>query len=133
MKVVRKFILKGKEKIIDHVKSVSELRCIYWVRASNKNMAIGDICYLFLIGKGHDQVRFRLEVVETHCMREDKDCWNIPFVGNKMCYKLIPTAPMYNGKDLSRDDLELIGINRHTQYKELNDEQAHFLDKYFDN
>ncbi|MBR4995101.1 MAG: hypothetical protein IKY82_03470 [Alistipes sp.] len=128
---IRRFILKGKESMIDHVKSVNEFGCIYWVTARNKNMNIGDICYLFLSGKDHNQIRYRLEVIDTNCMRDDKCCWHIPFVGNKPCYKLIPTAEMYQGNDLSREDLEAIGINRYVQYKELNDYQISFIDSYF--
>ena len=38
---------------------------------------------------------------------------------------------MYEGKALSLDALEKIGINRHTQFKELNEYQEDFLSKYF--
>ncbi len=131
MKIVRRFILKGKESMIDHVKSVNELGCIYWVTARNKRMLVGDICYLFLIGKGHNQIRYRLEVVDTNCTRDDKECWLVPFVGNKTCYKLTPTAPMYQGDNLSRLSLEGVGINRHVQYMELNDDQVAFIDSHF--
>ena len=131
MRTIRKFILKGKESMIDHIKSVNELGCIYWVTARNKHMLVGDVCYLFLIGKGHNQIRYRLEVVDTNCMRNDRDCWHVPFVGNKPCYKLIPTAQMYQGNNLSRASLEKIGIKRHVQYMELNDEQVAFIDGFF--
>ena len=131
MRTIRKFILKGKESMIDHVKSVNELGCIYWVTARNKHMLVGDICYLFLIGKGHNQIRYRLEVVDTNCMRNDSECWHVPFVGNKPCYKLIPTAKMYQGDNLSRTRLEEIGIKRHVQYMELNKEQVAYIDSFF--
>ena len=117
--------------MIDHVKSVNELGCIYWVTARNKHMLVGDVCYLFLIGKEHNQIRYRLEVIDTNCMRNDRDCWHVPFVGNKPCYKLIPTAQMYQGNNLSRANLEKIGIKRHVQYMELNDEQVAFIDGFF--
>ncbi len=117
--------------MIDHVKSVNELGCIYWVTARNKRMLVGDVCYLFLIGKGHDQIRYRLEVVDTNCMRNDKECWHVPFIGDKTCYKLIPTAQMYQGNGLSRASLEEIGIKRHVLYMELNDEQVAFIDSFF--
>ena len=134
MRPIRKFLLKGKENMIDHVKSVNELGCIYWVRASNKHMEVGDVCYLCLIGKGHNQVRYRLEVVETHCERKDQICFKKPYTkSGKLNYKLIPTAPIYVGDELSRDDLEKIGVNRHVQYIELNEEQSMYLDTFFGN
>lgn len=117
--------------MIDHIRSVNTLGCIYWVTARNKHMLVGDICYLFLSGKGHNQIRYRLEVVDTNCMRADKECWLVTFVGNKPCYKLIPTAPMYQGNNLSRDNLEEIGIKRHVQYMELNVEQCAYIDNFF--
>ena len=130
-KVNRIFLLKGKENMIDHVKSVKELGCCYWKKASNKRLQKGDICYLFLSGKGHNQVRFRLEVSEESCRREDKTCWKIPFKEDNDCYKMIPTAKMYMGNKLSRDDLESIGISRYAQFMELDDNQADFIDGYF--
>ena len=57
--------------MIDHVKSIQTLGCAYWKKARNKNLQVGDICYLYLIGKGHYQIRFRLEVVDISCARED--------------------------------------------------------------
>lgn len=129
--VSRIFLLKGKESVIDHIKSVSELGCCYWKKAANKRLKKGDICYLFLSGKGHNQVRFRLEVSEENCRREDKNCWKIPFKDDHNCYKLIPTAEMYTGNKLSRETLEDIGINRYVQFMELNDKQADFIDDFF--
>ena len=38
--------------MIDHVKSIQTLGCAYWKKARNKNLQVGDICYLYLIGKG---------------------------------------------------------------------------------
>ena len=43
--------------MIDHVKSIQTLGCAYWEKARNKNLQVGDICYLYLIGKGHYQIR----------------------------------------------------------------------------
>ena len=71
MKSIRIFLLKGKESMIDHVKSIQILGCAYWKKARNKNLQVGDICYLYLISKGHYQIRFRLEVVDICCVRED--------------------------------------------------------------
>jgi hypothetical protein len=131
MESIRIFLLKGKENMIDHVKSIQTLGCAYWKKARNKNLKIGDICYLYLSGKGHYQVRYRLEVVDTSCAREDSPCWVTPFRADNDCYKLIPTSAMYEGKELSLDTLEGIGINRYTQFKELNEYQEDFLSKYF--
>ena len=132
MKPIRVFLLKGKESMIDHVKSIQTLGCAYWKKSRNKKLEVGDICYLYLIGKRHYQVRYRLEVVDTSCVREDSSCWITPFQADENCYKLIPTFTMYEGKELSLDTLEEIGINRHTQFKELNEFQEDFLNKYFE-
>lgn len=132
MKPIRVFLLKGKESMIDHVKSIQTLGCAYWKKSRNKKLEVGDICYLYLISKGHYQVRYRLEVVDTSCVREDSSCWITPFQADENCYKLIPTFTMYEGKELSLDTLEEIGINRHTQFKELNEFQEDFLNKYFE-
>ena len=131
MKPVRVFLLKGKESMIDHVKSIQELGCAYWKKSRNKNLNVGDICYLYLIGKGHYQVRYRLEVVDTSCVRQDSSCWITPFIADNDCYKLIPTYSMYDGNELSLDTLENIGINRHTQFKELDEKQEEYLSRFF--
>ena len=131
MRLNRVFLLKGKECMIDHVKSIQELRCVYWKKARNKNLNIGDICYLYLIGKGHCQVRYRLEVVDTSCVRTDMSCWMTSYVPDDDCYKLIPTSVMYEGNELSLDVLESIGINRHAQYKELDKKQEEYLSGFF--
>lgn len=55
--------------MINHVKSIQTLGCAYWKKSRNKKLEVGDICYLYLIGKGHYQVRYRLEVVDTNCTR----------------------------------------------------------------
>ena len=39
---------------------------------------------------------------------------------------------MYMGDELSLDTLEEIGINRHSQFKELNEYQEDYLRKYFE-
>ena len=117
--------------MIDHVKSIQELGCAYWKKARNKNLNVGDICYLYLIGKGHYQVRYRLEVVDTSCVRQDSSCWITPFIADNDCYKLIPTYSMYDGNELSLDTLESIGINRHTQFKELDEKQEEYLSRFF--
>ena len=68
MRPIRVFLLKGKESMINHVKSIQELGCAYWKKARNKNFNVGDICYLYLIGKGHYQVRWRLVVGKVACV-----------------------------------------------------------------
>ena len=133
MKPVRVFLLKGKESMIDHVKSIQELGCAYWKKSRNKNLNVGDICYLYLIGKGHYQVRYRLEVVETSCVRADSSCWITSYIPDNDCYKLIPTSNMYEGNELSLDTLASIGINRHTQFKEVNEIQEEYLSCFFKN
>lgn len=131
MKPVRVFLLKGKESMIDHVKNIQELGCAYWKKSRNKNLNVGDICYLYLIGKGYYQVRYRLEVVETSCVRADSSCWITSYIPDNDCYKLIPTSNMYEGNELSLDTLESIGINRHTQFKEVNEIQEEYLSCFF--
>ena len=133
MDYIRTFLLKGKESVIDHVKSIQTLGCVYWKKARNKRFEVGDICYLYLIGKGHYQVRYRLEVVDTNCTRNDNTCWIAPFIPDNDCYKLIPTAAMYNGNKLSLDALEKIGVNRYCQFMELDELQDAFLRKFFPN
>ena len=133
MKPVRVFLLKGKESMIDHVKSIQELGCAYWKKSRNKNLNVGDICYLYLIGKGHYQVRYRLEVVETSCVRADSSCLITSYIPDNDCYKLIRTSNMYEGNELSLDTLESIGINRHTQFKEVNEIQEEYLSCFFKN
>jgi hypothetical protein len=38
---------------------------------------------------------------------------------------------MYDGNELSLDTLESIGINRHTQFKELDEKQEEYLSRFF--
>ena len=131
MRPIRVFLLKGKESMIDHVKSIQELGCAYWKKARNKNLNVGDICYLYLIGKGHYQVRYRLEVVDTSSVRQDSSCWITPIIADNDCNKLIPTYSKYDGNELSLVTLESIGINRHTQFKELDEKQEEYLSRFF--
>lgn len=131
MKQVRTFLLKGKESMINHIKSVDELGCCYWKKAKNKRFQIGDVCYLFLSDSGHNQIRYRLEVIDTSCQRADKNCWHVPYTEDNDCYKLIPTALRYDGSELSYSALGNIGIKKHTQFMELNEVQVAYIDKYF--
>ena len=133
MKPVRVFLLKGKESMIDHDKSIQQSACAYWKKSRNKILNVGDISHLYLIGKGHYQVRYRLEVVETSYVRADSSCWITSYIPDNDCYKLIPTSNMYEGNELSLDTLESIGINRHTQFKEVNEIQEEYLSCFFKN
>nr|WP_295898836.1 hypothetical protein [uncultured Alistipes sp.] len=132
MKVRNVFLLKGIERMIDHVKSLEELKCAYWKKARNKKFQVGDICFLYLSGKGHNQIRYCLEVVDTDCRREDAVCWKKTFRPDNHSYKMIAIYPMYQGQELSLDMLESIGIKRHTQFRRLDDQQADILFSYFE-
>ena len=129
MRPIRVFLLKGKESMIDHVKSIQELGCAYWKKARNKNLNVGDICYLYLIGKGHYQVRYRLEVVDTSCVRQDSSCWITPFIADNDCYKLIPTYSMYDGNELSLEKKETKVKNHNTNFKKINKNKKKILIK----
>ena len=131
MKPTRFFLLKGNENMIDHVKSIRELGCIYWKKSRNRNLKVGDICYLYLKGEGHFQVRYRLEVVDTSSARNDRSCWQTYFIADNDCYKLAPTSEMYIGDKLSLDTLEEIGISRYVLFKELNKAQEDYLKEFF--
>lgn len=131
MTPVRYFMLKGIESFIDHVKSINTLGCCYWKKAKNKRFNVGDICYLYLSGDGHNAIRYKLEVVDTSCERKDSMCWLAPFKADKDCYKLYPVSEKFDGDGLSRDKLEGIGISRYVQFMELNEEQVEYIDKFF--
>lgn len=130
MNTIKHALLKGDEKFLDHTKSVALYGKLYW-RKSNKKLNVGDIVYLFMIGKGHFQIRYKLEVTHTNVSRPDKECWLAPFVPDDNCLEFTPIADMYEGKQLGYDELESIGISRHVQYSFLNEEQVNFIDKYF--
>ena len=82
-------------------------------------------------GKGHYQIRYKLEVTNTSVPRHDESCWIAPFVPDNDCYEFTPVAAMYEGEELGYDELESIGISRYTQYSTLNAEQVNFIDKHF--
>lgn len=130
MEAVKYMFLKGNEKFLDHPKSVALYGKLYW-RKSDKKLNVGDIVYLFMSGKGHYQIRYKLEVTNTSVPRHDKECWLAPFVPDNDCFELTPVAAMYEGKELGYDELETIGISRYAQYLELNKEQVNVIDKYF--
>ena len=130
MKTVKYMFLKGNEKFLDHPKSIALYGKLYW-RKSDKKLNVGDIVFLFMSGKGHYQVRYKLEVTNTSVPRHDKECWLTPFIPDNDCYELTPVAAMYEGNELGYDELETIGISRYTQYSALNAKQVDFIDVYF--
>lgn len=130
MNSIKYVLLKGNEKFLDHPKSIALYGKLFW-RKSNKKLNLGDIVYLFLSGKGHFQIRHKLEVTNTCVSRHDKSCWLASFVPDNDCYEFTPIAAMYEGENLGYDELESIGISRYTQYSTLNEEQVNFIDKHF--
>ena len=130
MNSIKYVLLKGHENFLDHPKSVALYGNLFW-RKSDKKLNVGDIVYLFMSGKGHYQIRYKLEVTNTSVPRYDKNCWLAPFVPDDDCYEFTPVAAMYEGEELGYDDLESIGISRYTQYSILNEEQVNFIDKHF--
>ena len=125
MNTIKHVLLKGKENFLDHTKSVALYGKLYW-RKSDKKLNVGDIVYLFMSGKGHYQIRYKLEVTNT------EKCWLAPFIPDNDCFEFTPVADMYEGKELGYDELESIGISRYVQYSVLNEEQINVIDKYFE-
>ena len=131
MNTIKHVLLKGKESFLDHTKSIALYGKLYW-RKSNKKLNVGDIVYLFMSGKGHYQIRYKLEVTNTSVPRQDETCWLAPFVPDNDCFEFTPVAAMYEGEELGLKSKETIGISRHVQYAVLNNEQINFIDKYFE-
>lgn len=63
MNTIKHVLLKGNERFLDHTKSVALYGKLYW-RKSDKKLNVGDIVYLFMSGKGHYQIRYKLEVTQ---------------------------------------------------------------------
>ena len=61
--------VKGNESFLDHTKSIALYGKLYW-RKSDKKLNVGDIVYLFMSGKGHYQIRYKLEVTNTSVPRQ---------------------------------------------------------------
>ena len=59
MNSVKYVLLKGNENFLDHPKSIVLFGKLYW-RKSTKKLNVGDIVYLFMSGKGHYQIRYKL-------------------------------------------------------------------------
>jgi hypothetical protein len=74
MNTIKHVLLKGNESFLDHTKSIALYGKLYW-RKSNKKLNVGDIVYLFMSGKGHYQIRYKLEVTNTSVTRQDEKCW----------------------------------------------------------
>lgn len=124
------YLLIGLESLIDHIGCIRDLGIAYWKKA-NKKMQVGDIAYLFISDKEHNRIMYRLKVVETDSVRDDKKYWRKKYVHDTCCFKLKNIAATYYGKGLDHDDLEKHGISRYVQYKKLNTEQADWLASHF--
>ena len=130
MNTIKYVIIKGNERFLNHPKSITLFGKLYW-RKSTKKLNVGDIVYLFMSGKGHYQIRYKLEVTNTSVERIDKVCWIAQYKPDKDCYEFTPVAPMYKGNELGYDELESIGISRHVQYCTLTAEQVKYIDHFF--
>lgn len=65
------YYIKRKENFFDHTKSVALCGNLYWCK-SGKKLNVGDIVYLFLSGKGHYQIIYKLEMTNTSVPRQDE-------------------------------------------------------------
>ncbi|MCQ2074607.1 MAG: hypothetical protein MJY77_05355 [Bacteroidaceae bacterium] len=126
----RHFIIKGNEQMINHVRSINELGCLYW-RKSHKNLELGDTVYLFITKTRNCGIRYRLTVTDIDCERKDSSCWNVPFIPDKHCYKFTLDTE-YKGIALSLNALNKIGISPYVMFKQLNPEQVNFIDNIID-
>lgn len=130
MNTVKHVLLKGNENFLNHPKSIALFGKLYW-RKSNKKLNVGDIVYLFMSGKGHCQIRYKLEVTNTSVERHDEICWLTPFKQDKDCFEFTPLSGMYKGEELGYRQLEMVGISRYVQYCILTREQVAYIDQYF--
>ena len=124
------YLLIGLESLIDHIGCIRDLGIAYW-KKSNKKMQIDDIVYLFISDIEHNRVMYRLQVVDTDCVRDDKKYWRGTYKHDISCFKLKSISGVYCGDGLDHDDLEKHGISRFVQYKKLNEQQANWLEKHF--
>lgn len=125
------YLLIGVENFIDHIRSIRDLGVAYW-KKSNKKMQLGDIVYLFISDKKYNRVMYRLRVVETDCVRDDRKYWHGTYKPDNCCYKLENISPVYCGDGLDHDDLEAHGISLYVQYKKLDSEKADWLASHFE-
>lgn len=130
MNTVKHVFLKGNENFLNHTKSVALYGKLFW-RKSHKKLNVGDIIYLFMSGKGHCQIRYKLKVTSISVERHDEICWLAPFVSDKDCFEFTPIKAMYEGDELGYEQLEKVGINRYTQYCILTNEQVAYIDQFF--
>ncbi|MBP5716965.1 MAG: hypothetical protein J6W69_07600 [Bacteroidales bacterium] len=124
------YILIGIENFIDHILCIQETGVAYW-KKSTKKMNVGDIVYLFISDKKNDRVMYRLQVIDTDSVRNDRKYWHSTYIHDTSCFKLKNIAPTYVGNGLDRNDLEAHGISRYVQYKKLSPEQATWLASHF--
>lgn len=125
------YFLIGVERYINHINCIQDTGFAYW-KKSTKKMQVGDIVYLFISDKQHNRVMYRLQVIETNSVRDDKKYWHTTYKHDTCCFKLINTAATYHGLGLDRNDLEKHGISRYVQYKRLSPEQADWLASHFE-
>ncbi len=130
MNIIKHVLLKGNENFLDHTKSVALYGKLYW-RKSNKKLNVGDIVYLFMSGKGHYQIRYKLEVTNISVQRQDEKCWLAPFIPDNDCFEFTPIKAMYEGDELGYEQLEKVGINRYVQYCILTEKQVAYIDQFF--
>ena len=104
-KDMNSYLLIGLESLIDHIGCIRDLGIAYWKKA-NKKMQIGDIVYLFISDVEHNRVMYRLEVIETDSVRDDKKYWRGTYKHDTSCFKLKNTCGVYHGEGLDHDDLE---------------------------
>lgn len=99
MNTIKHVLLKGNERFLDHTKSVVLYGKLYW-RKSDKKLNVGDIVYLFMSGKGHYQIRYKLEVTSTSVPRQDEKCWLAPFFLIMIVLSSLPLQPCMKAKNL---------------------------------
>ena len=104
------YLLIGLESLIDHIGCIRDLGIAYWKKA-NKKMQIGDIVYLFISDVKHNRVMYRLEVVETDSVRDDKKYWRGTYKHDTSCFKLKNISGVYLGEGIDYDELEEHGIS----------------------
>ena len=129
MEPIRYCLLKGKDSCLDHRKSIREHGCCWWTQSHG--LRVGDICYLYIADHYSKSIRYKLEVVDADCKREDQDCWRRGFKDKGTCAKLVPIAEYYGGDELTMDRLEELGISKFTISSFLDEKHVEAIDKFF--
>ena len=129
--LMQAYIIKVNNSIINYIECIEELGCCYLNKNKNIKLHKDDLCYLYLIGKDYNQICYRLKVVSTRSKRKDENYWTTPYKDSGFCYKLIPTADIYSGTELSSYTIERLGISKYASFKKLNTQQIEYIDKYF--